>query len=118
MTRTRLRRPCRWRWSMEGWHRYWQDRASAFVRRRAPSAMRARGSDNDDERSASWRDVHERDALRHGGTLLKPERLRRRMPPTTTPARQATGGTHTTEPYSIPFDTPAPPPPATGHHPQ
>src|SRR3982074_3346839 len=75
--------------------------------------MRAPCADNNDERGAAWRgsrrNGHGRDALRHGGTLLKPEWLTRRMPPNTPPAQQATGETHTTGGYSclLPPQSPA-----------
>jgi hypothetical protein len=81
--------------------------------------MRTPHADNDDERNADddERGAASRDgqrergaALRRDETLLKPEWLMRRLPPNKMPAQQheATGETHTTEPYLIPFDTPLP----------
>src|SRR5260370_14862099 len=113
MHRTSRTWPCRRKQgSMAGWHGCRQGRAAAFAPRRQPSAMRARWGDNDDKRSAAGRDdrrnARERNARRRDETLLKPGWLMRRLPPNTTPTRQATGGTYTTGPYSFLFDTPNP----------
>src|ERR1035437_9552027 len=113
MNRTRRTWPYhRERRSTGRWHCCRPSPGPAFAPRRHPSATRARCADNDDDRSAAWRDgprdAHERAALRRDETLLKPERLKRRMPPNTMPAQrhEATGETHTTEPYSTLCDTP------------
>src|ERR1700722_8273729 len=84
--------------------------------------MRVRRAGNGDVRNdagrGSRRHAHERNAWRHGEILQKRGWLKRRMPQNTTPVRQATGGTHTTEPYSILFDTPNSPSAYDGRHPR